>query len=184
MIQAEIDDFIGIFKNIYNRDECERVIQTFETALLVNRVDLQNRRDTVLALNAHNFDAYFKIFMPFAEKFWEYCYKPYAEKFYELNTFDIHKIYIWNIQRTVKGEGYHEWHCEQGSRDVSNRILVFQIYLNDVIEGGETEFLYQHKRIKPEVGKVIVYPANFTHTHRGNPPLSNTKYMITGWIDL
>jgi len=23
----------------------------------------------------------------------------------------------------------------------------------------------------------------FTHTHRGNPPLSNTKYIMTGWLE-
>jgi len=57
------------------------------------------------------------------------------------------------------------------------------IYLNDVEEGGETEFLYYARRIKPTQGTLLIWPAYFTHAHRGNPPLSNTKYIITGWIE-
>jgi len=59
----------------------------------------------------------------------------------------------------------------------------WMVYLNDVEEGGETEFLYQHKRLKPEQGTLVIWPASFTHTHRGNPPLSNDKYIVTGWTE-
>jgi hypothetical protein len=58
------------------------------------------------------------------------------------------------------------------------------LYLNDVEEGGETEFLYLKKRIKPQQNRLLIWPAGFTHTHRGNPPLSNNKYIITGWVEL
>jgi hypothetical protein len=58
------------------------------------------------------------------------------------------------------------------------------VYLNDIVEGGETEFLHQRKRIKPKKGTVLLFPPYFTHTHRGNPPLSNEKYAITGWMCL
>ena len=75
------------------------------------------------------------------------------------------------------------WHSESSARGVCNRILAWTLYLNDVEEGGETEFIYQHLRIKPKVGTVIIWPAGFTHTHRGNPPISGDKYIITGWIE-
>ena len=52
----------------------------------------------------------------------------------------------------------------------SARKLVIQLYLNTIEEGGETEFLYINKRIKAEQGRLIIFPAAFTHTHRGNPP--------------
>lgn len=88
------------------------------------------------------------------------------------------------LQKTKTGGGYHVWHCEKSVLDSSERVLVWSIYLNDVEEGGETEFLYQSKRIKAEKGKILIFPASFTHTHRGNPPLSGDKYILTGWWHL
>ena len=64
-----------------------------------------------------------------------------------------------------------------------DRVLSWILYLNDVEEGGETEFLYQSMRFKPKAGTFILFPAHFTHTHRGNPPLSGVKYIATGWIE-
>ena len=54
-------------------------------------------------------------------------------------------------------------------------------YLNDVEEGGETYFKYQDKKIKPEVGKTIIWPSDWTHTHKGVSPKSGFKYIATGW---
>ena len=67
---------------------------------------------------------------------------------------------------------------------VGNRVGTVIVYLNDVDEGGETEFLYYPRRVKPQAGRVLLFPASFTHSHRGNPPLSNTKYIMTGWVEL
>mgnify|MGYP003634385878 CR=1 FL=1 len=86
-------------------------------------------------------------------------------------------------QKTKVGEGYHFWHCENAEMKARNRILAFMVYLNDVNEGGETEFLYQKCRFKPEKNTLLVWPSQFTHIHRGNPPLSNDKYIITGWVE-
>ena len=55
-------------------------------------------------------------------------------------------------------------------------------YLNTVEEGGETEFLYQSMRVKPEQGTLLIHPGGFTHTHRGNPPLKGVKYFMNTWI--
>ena len=74
-------------------------------------------------------------------------------------------------------------HVDVGSYDSAMRFLVLFVYLNDVEEGGETEFLYQKCRFKPEKNTMLVWPAQFTHVHRGNPPLSNDKYIITGWVE-
>ena len=55
-------------------------------------------------------------------------------------------------------------------------------YLNDVKEGGETEFYHQKIKIKPKAGTLVLFPAGFTHTHKGNMPISNDKYIITTWL--
>ena len=85
------------------------------------------------------------------------------------------------LQKTEKGQGYHVWHCEKNSGRNNNRVLSWILYLNDVEEGGETEFIHYSKRFKPMKGSLLVFPAHFTHVHRGNPPLSGTKYIATGW---
>lgn len=90
--------------------------------------------------------------------------------------------HLW-MQRTKPGQGYHVWHFEDDNFTNAGRIMTFVIYLNTVKEGGETELLYYSKRFKPETGKMILFPAGFTHSHRGNPPLSETKYVLTGWIE-
>lgn len=87
------------------------------------------------------------------------------------------------IQRTRPSEGYHVWHCENNNITYKARCLSWILYLNDVEQGGETEFLYLSKRVNPKAGRLIIFPAGFTHTHRGNQPLSGEKYIATGWVE-
>jgi len=86
------------------------------------------------------------------------------------------------IQRTSPGQGYHAWHVERKHNDHSaSRLLAFTIYLNEV-EGGETEFLYHKIRVKPKVGRIVIWPATFPYIHRGNPPLDRDKFIVTSWM--
>jgi hypothetical protein len=55
-------------------------------------------------------------------------------------------------------------------------------YLNDVDEGGTTDFVYQNRQIRPKVGRMVIAPAYFTHTHRGSMPISSDKYILTSWV--
>jgi hypothetical protein len=123
-----------------------------------------------------------KEFIPLSVESFTEAYKKYADKYDVLTDLASHQIYSFKMQRTPIGGGYHIWHCEQGDRFSSGRILTFTCYLNDVVEGGETEFLYYPKRVPATQGTFLIFPGGFTHTHRGNPPLSNTKYIITGWV--
>jgi len=120
---------------------------------------------------------------PFIDLFFKEVYPLYVQKYSYLKKLATHNILEVKIQKTKVGEGYHFWHCENAEMKARNRILAFMVYLNDVTEGGETEFLYQKCRFKPEKNTLLVWPSQFTHIHRGNPPLSNDKYIITGWIE-
>jgi len=86
------------------------------------------------------------------------------------------------LQKTIPGEGYHVWHCEHDGVPYGKRLFLVILYLNEV-SGGETEFLYQHKRVAPKTGRLMICPSGFTHTHRGNPPLEGHKYILNGWIE-
>lgn len=90
-------------------------------------------------------------------------------------------------QKYAAGEGnYNYWHCENypapNTVEPLHRTLLFMYYLNDVAEGGETDFYYQEKSIQPQQGRMVIAPAYFTHTHRGRTPISNDKYIITSWV--
>lgn len=94
---------------------------------------------------------------------------------------DVWKIV--KIQKYKPGEAYFGWHAEINRIDSEElrRVLVFSTFLNDIKEGGETEFLHQKRKIKAEQGKTIIFPAFWTHTHRGVVAPKETKYIITGW---
>lgn len=88
----------------------------------------------------------------------------------------------YGIQRYNPGEYYH-WHIDGGSHDFSQRQLVALWYLNDVPgPGGETEFLFQDVKIKPEKGKLVLFPPFWTHEHRAVTLNEGVKYIATTWI--
>ena len=85
-----------------------------------------------------------------------------------------------NLQKTSPTEGYHVFHAENHAWLAVDRTLAWMVYINTVPEGGETEWLYQKKKVSPEKGTVVIWPGGFTHLHRGNPPMTD-KYIATGW---
>ena len=89
-----------------------------------------------------------------------------------------------NIQHYPPKGHYNAWHCERSRPDpIPNvsRHLVFMTYLNDVSLGGETEWLHQEIKIKPKKGLTVIWPVDWTFTHRGLPTLED-KYIVTGWF--
>lgn len=88
-----------------------------------------------------------------------------------------------NIQRYPVNGAFFKLHCDRGSVGSNrNRELVFMTYLNDVDIGGETEFVFQRLKVSPRLGKTIIWPAGWTHLHRGLPSSVQEKLIITGWI--
>lgn len=92
-----------------------------------------------------------------------------------------------NLQWYSAGEGgYPYWHCELYPRDASaetlHRHLLWTLYLNDDFQEGETEFLFQQRKVEPRTGSLLIAPTAFTHTHRGNRPQNGDKFIATSWI--
>lgn len=106
----------------------------------------------------------------------------YYEQYFVIDPLKLVSTEV-KIQKTSPRGGYHVWHCEQDCIDHAPRVLAWTLYLNDIPEGeGETEFLWQGVRVQPKAGTVSIFPAAFTHTHRGNPVYSRDKYIATGWF--
>ena len=89
----------------------------------------------------------------------------------------------FNIQHYKPGEGYLNWHSERSIHLTHQRALTFMTYLNDVSDGGGTEFKYQKLRHNAKRGKTLIWPSDFTHTHRGQKSETEEKYITTGWFN-
>ena len=196
-MKTTIDNFIGIFDDAVSHEVCDEIISVYEESKILNyaktRRDLgygQQQADNslVFANSKHMTNSIFfnqkrPHIQNFVDSAWE-CYYEYAKKYSVLDSIVKHGFYDdIKIQKTEPSGGYHVWHCEHDGRTCGSRLLLVMLYLNDVQEGGETEFLYQSLRIKPKKGTIVICPSGFTHTHRGNPPLSGDKFMINGWIE-
>jgi hypothetical protein len=100
---------------------------------------------------------------------------------------NVFRVAPVNAQKYPQGKGnYQYWHSEifpaPAPNNALHRVLLFLIYLNDVEEGGETDFYYQKRSVRPKAGDMVVAPCGFTHTHRGNIPISADKYVLTSWV--
>lgn len=98
-----------------------------------------------------------------------------------LNT-DRYDDHGYQIQETLPG-GFYKWHHDFFSTEKQSRFLTYLWYLNTVDEGGHTEFI-DGTKVKPEIGKLILFPAAWPFYHQGTPPIKQTKYVCTGWIYL
>jgi hypothetical protein len=191
-VDYTVGNFVGVFKNAFTKEFCERIIKQYEdmaesghgqTRFASENASRTWKDDTQVFADDIDYIPLRKCTKEFNELFWGKYFPIYEQEYSSLKDSGRHTNYSFKIQKTKIGGGYHVWHYESGSREHSHRLLTWILYLNDVHEGGETEFLYQHMRVKPEQGTLVIWPAAFTHTHRGNPPLSNEKYIVTGWTE-
>lgn len=197
---VEYTDFIGHYQNWFKPEHIEDFINYYKFCESVRAVGTRQENDDGNRLEKADTSTCFNHIQPAVpskndeiigdDKFHDFlkyingdileCYMKEYPGFGRPMAIDL------KIQKTQPGEGYHVWHCEHSSSN-STRVLAWMLYLNDIEEGGETEFLHQKLRYPPKKGDFLVWPAHYTHIHRGNPPISETKYVVTGWyqwIDL
>jgi len=113
-----------------------------------------------------------------------------VEKEYRIKYKYINQVGDWgltspfNIQKYEPGYAYNPIHIEGGGpeRGKLQRILAFTTYLNDIKVDGETEFIHQNMKVQPKKGLTIIWPASWTHPHRGIPAPNEVKYIVTGWF--
>jgi len=206
---SEIRDFVGVFDNYFSDLFCDKIIKFYNEKSKfgfsyprrpeeINSMRRKDRSVNLAPVEEHELEQYLKETREYVDTdqifnhdltahfntiFWNEIYQEYIKNYEIINTLGQHTFKFYKIQKTEKSEGFHEWHVDGGRVYDRARFLTYILYLNDVDEGGETEFLYQSRRIKPKKGRLILFPCAFTHPHRGNPPLSGTKYILTGWAE-
>ena len=189
---VSINNFIGVYDNYITEEECNKAINLFEkqikfnntfTRLDVEQINITQKQDRQYFAGPHNLDIWWEELKSMMFNF-DMAFKHYIETTGAGAAYSdpLHFTGL-KIQKTLPTEGYHVWHIEhQKGFDNEPRAFVFSIYLNDVEDGGETEFLHFSKRCKPKAGRIVIWPAGFPYLHRGNPPLSGEKYILTSWI--
>jgi hypothetical protein len=196
-------DFIHRIPNLLSDDFCKDLIEKFENSKFktkgvsyVNRNGVIERTDDDNSKVSTDISIYPK-FVSVAEKegepdwfdFIEYINQKLQKGLDEymiehtalehIQQFDLEG---YNIQRYLPGEGFYNWHCENSGYTLGgDRVLAWMFYLNDVEDGG-TEFKSQNHTEKAEAGKFLIWPAYWTHTHRGQISNTKTKYIVTGWF--
>ena len=196
-----VNDFIGIFHNAASKEYCEKVIKLFE---FHKECDFEGQRKTrtrqeieqgTPRINKDSEQYFFQtedvfldrnalILKEFVQIIWASYSKfriTYGTALEQLKKYQVSPSI--KIQKYEPTQGYHVWHCDTDSVVNSGRMLVCMLYLNTVKKGGETEFLYQRRRISAVQGTLVFFPTVWTHLHRGNPPLEGNKYILNTWLE-
>ncbi len=107
----------------------------------------------------------------------------YIERFPFCNTSKFQIVEPLSMQWYPKGGGFKEWHTERLNSlpGTVYRHLVFMTYLNDVPDGG-TEWYHQDLYVPAKKGYTVIWPADWTHFHRGRVSHTSEKQIITGWF--
>lgn len=111
------------------------------------------------------------------------CYMDYLLQWPFLKDMGVNfEVGTFNVGRYRRGQHFQRMHCERSGLANLHRVLAWMTYLNDVEDGGETYFSHYDVEIKPKKGLTLIWPAEWTHAHKGNVVRQSSKYMITGWM--
>ena len=113
------------------------------------------------------------------------CYQDYTIQWpFLTNLAENLQIGRFNLQRYQSGQHFQSVHTERFDLSTLHRIFAWMTYLNDVDveEGGSTFFSHYDLEIQPKKGLTLIWPAEWTHAHKGNLLHADSKYIITGWM--
>ena len=182
-------NFIGSWK--MEASICDQIIAYYDknkerqtqgaTGLGAISLDTKNRTDISISpkeLNLKENEVFNKYFKNLFEFYKDYNKQwPFLESI--VSTLEIGRF---NIGKYMPGQHFQKIHTERASLGSLHRLLAFMTYLNDVEDGGSTYFSHYDLDIKPKKGLTIIWPAEWTHAHKGNVINSGSKYIITGWL--
>ena len=161
------ETFIAVY-DCLEKSQCDLIIERFEYAL---------KRTVTLPISDNSIDrkdiALFSHAVPQVEDIIVQAMNDslsrYREQYHCLDSLREISSDEIKLQKTEPRGGFHKWHCEASRVETAKRVLAWTLYLNDIPEGeGETEFVWQGVRIAPKAGNFAIWPAAFTHVHRGN----------------
>ena len=188
---SEKESFIGSWI-VFNDNLFENIINFFENNQLLhtqgrmdNGINIKEKKTTDMTIDPLNLkDQKYSIFREYFDELYK-CYKDYKKQWPFINeNIKILDIPSFNVQRYLPGEHFSKIHSERMSTSTSHRVFAWMTYLNDLeeVSGGYTNFHHFGIKIRPQKGKTLIWPAEWTHAHSGEILKFGKKYIITGWM--
>ncbi len=186
--------FLYSKSNVLSKELCTKFIDTFEISNLKKEcdsrlgdgsihkksIDIYFKNDTESEWYIKEKDNWYELLLQLDNIIYTNL-SEYYSLYPELNQLPPIESIYFNMQKYNPNEGFGGWHFES-NYGIGQRKIVWMIYLNDVDDGG-TEFKYQNHLEKAECGKILIWPADWTFTHRGQISNTKTKYILTGWFE-
>ena len=180
-------NFIGIYDDAISSTECDTIIKWSETndwwrgSFGDDEIDFTMKKAWQISTNVIEPPYYVQDII---RKGLNNSIVIYKETYSDVNrgagcTWNVQSYY--NIQKYDPGDGYYGLHCENDGIGSRNRVLAWMFYLNTVTDKGGTYFSSYDKTIKAKKGRLVIWPAYWTHSHKGIPSPTQTKYIATGW---
>ena len=187
MKQFGIPNYIGVYDNSLSKQDCQVLLNQFEKSpqqeggfYTAGNFYIDHNYKKSIELKNTNFENGSVISSIIRPPLID-CITQYMEEYPSLKyieTFGIEDHY--NFQKyDGEDDGYKVWHSDAGNPVCSNRILVWMFYLNKAKSG--TEFMH-YGIVDAKVGRCAIWPAGFTHAHKGVIPNKGVKYIVTGWV--
>ena len=186
-LKSQDTHFIGSW-NIGNDDLCKEMINFFEgnkklqgQGSVSSGVDSKIKKTTDIVITPNDLKKLeFKCFNNYISELHK-CFIDYQDQWpfvkSMLKEVDLGSFYMLKY---LTGDHFAKFHTERSSIGTLHRIFAWMTYLNDVDDGGATAFTHYGMKIKPERGKTIIWPAEWTHAHAGEILNSGVKYVISG----
>ena len=179
-------NFIEIYDDALSSDQCEMIIDYFESSDEKKLGTVNHENDCEVDLNRKDSTDICLLFS-YETKLTKIIYNALCSAAYKyIDKYqDSRKIAPWvpqndfNIQRYYPGQGFKATHCEHNSKEDS-RVLAWMFYLNTVKDGG-TFFTSYDLSTDCVQGRLVIWPSYWTHCHRGITSKTQTKYIATGW---
>lgn len=181
---VELNDFIHIYENTIEPNICEFLINLYEQVSdKYERIEndekqvftqfnlTENCKLTEEVNTVHNYLIH-KTF-EYKNKYYEFAD---SRVFPEQHAFEQFRIKKYNNDGIDK----FDTHVDVINHETSRRFLSFFWYLNDVETGGETRF--KDFSITPKQGSLVVFPPLWMFPHKGEMPVSNSKYLLSTYL--
>ena len=180
-------DFFGIYDNALTKEECQILINKFENSTKregrsYSNGDLVVNEDQKKCIEVEDsgFSNKTIISRIINERLRE-CIDKYKKEYPSIDEFIARWVIdnAYNFQKyETEEDGFKVWHTEAGGAPTARRVLAWMFYLNDAKSG--TEFI-NYPTVNAKMGRCVIWPAGWTHVHKGVVPNKGLKYILTGW---